>query len=302
MASAIPQEQVTFDEHMRLYCAPALMFLPSKTLEACRVGGLPQLPDHIEWPRFHCGDNITLPYHLYAQIDLGKLPRGLDVDGEHFAFPDFPDRGTLFIFAALGGWAIFEQETVVIYVPQTTDHLPHREPPEDTERLEGDNVEFLHKEAIDECRRYLKPMFYRPLPFMDTTTVIDFNHADPIPLQISPAAALRKSGIGQTLVAFRDTDDSRLADCGDDMASYSLQKTYRDYIQGSKIQPFQLFGYGDDIQRNRGLQDGRELFFQMGNGTGTPLKLPDAVIMNWIDLGELKAGDFSDTRWVQNCS
>ena len=54
-----------------------------------RLGGLPQLPDGMDWP---VGESYgeAAPMHFLAQIDCAELP-GVD--------PDMPSQGMLFFFA-----------------------------------------------------------------------------------------------------------------------------------------------------------------------------------------------------------
>ena len=77
--------------------------------------GLPQLPDHIEWPRTKQGTAM----HFLAQLDCASVPAAQDA-------PALPDTGTLFVFQDM-----FGGEAKVIFADQSAEGLPERPCPED---------------------------------------------------------------------------------------------------------------------------------------------------------------------------
>lgn len=102
-----------------------------------RLGGLPALPAHYEWPegRIQHGRTtraIALPF--LAQIDLAEVP---DPSGL------LPSSGTLFIFADIDGHVLWDQARPdayrrILYVPNAAADTPLRKPP-------------LHLVPVDDC-------------------------------------------------------------------------------------------------------------------------------------------------------
>jgi uncharacterized protein YwqG len=102
----------------------------------CWLGGEPTLPPEIEWPVFNpeefLGDDVDIPMHFFAQINLAHLP---DVPG----LPDIPRKGTLFIFydpiVAFGpeAYSMGSLETgdgaKLIYVAGDVTNVVPRKPP-----------------------------------------------------------------------------------------------------------------------------------------------------------------------------
>jgi uncharacterized protein YwqG len=103
----------------------------------CWLGGEPTLPPEIEWPVFNpkkfLGDDIAIPMHFFAQINLAHLP---DVPG----LPEIPRKGTLFIFydpaVAFGPEAVGTDSlrtgagARLIYVDGDVSQIPRRTVPE----------------------------------------------------------------------------------------------------------------------------------------------------------------------------
>ena len=90
-----------------------------------RLGGLPQLPDGLQWP---VGESYgtQAPMHFLAQIDCAELPR---VD------PDMPAQGLLFFFAMNDEEQIWDtdepqQRVRVLYAPEVAADQPVRALPE----------------------------------------------------------------------------------------------------------------------------------------------------------------------------
>lgn len=107
--------------------------LTDEGMPGCWFGGQPTLPEHIEWPMFHnTMDDIKVPLHFLFQVNLRFVPRGL-------SFPEFPRRGTLFVFIepimAQDGDAfpippfLSGEGAKVIYVAEDVHDCPPREMP-----------------------------------------------------------------------------------------------------------------------------------------------------------------------------
>ena len=84
-----------FDAMLEEVREPAIWPRRTETaVSASKLGGLPQLPSGIAWPRH---GKTGLPVHFLAQIDLGRLPKtplpGARSDHR------LPDGGALFFFA-----------------------------------------------------------------------------------------------------------------------------------------------------------------------------------------------------------
>jgi Domain of unknown function (DUF1963) len=103
-----------------------------------RLGGLPNLPDGIEWPhgRSPYDSRKPVPLHFLAQIDCAELPQ---IDAR------MPTKGMLFFFAREDEEQIWGQphywikkhehhahdDGRVIYAPKMADDQPVRMPPDD---------------------------------------------------------------------------------------------------------------------------------------------------------------------------
>jgi len=100
------------------------------------LGGLPSLPEGVEWPRAPNGAAL----HFLAQIDLSTLPAGGIVDFQGKPLPEFPREGALYFFADCATYGLWEQPEAahrVLYSPTCqgvrplqppADLLPHNSP------------------------------------------------------------------------------------------------------------------------------------------------------------------------------
>lgn len=81
-------------------------------------GGLPQLPEGLDWPR----DGQNQPLHFLMQIDMASLPRGEEL-------PDMPATGTVFVFHD----AFDDEQSSIqtLYTAHPVTDLPPCAPPED---------------------------------------------------------------------------------------------------------------------------------------------------------------------------
>ena len=91
-----------------------------------RVGGLPQLPQALEWPMGQ-REGAPAPMHFLAQIDCAELPR---VEAQ------MPEHGMLFFFAVNDEEQIWDTESPqervrVLYASEVSQDQAEREPPED---------------------------------------------------------------------------------------------------------------------------------------------------------------------------
>ncbi|MEM7060876.1 MAG: DUF1963 domain-containing protein [Pseudomonadota bacterium] len=96
--------------------------------EAVIIGGLPRLPDDLEWPHHDDGTAI----HFLAQINLSRLPR--EHDG--LRTPDFPQTGTLFVFLPLD--RIDHAIVQVLHTARSVSVVPERDPPKDLPKIATD--------------------------------------------------------------------------------------------------------------------------------------------------------------------
>lgn len=133
----VPQSgPIAFETLLSEFARPALALLrpyPPVRLASVRshVGGLPDLPSDIAWPRAFDDTGCVpanAPLHFLAQIDLAEQP---------WLPSDFPRSGTVMFFGALtdGYFWDTENDARVIYDPNScgTPTLP----PEDIEGIDG---------------------------------------------------------------------------------------------------------------------------------------------------------------------
>jgi uncharacterized protein YwqG len=121
---------------LETYRRPAVMlhrlYPPTNSLPTrSRLGGLPLLPDAIEWPRAFDGE---LPLHFLAQIDCAELPR---ID------PRIPTTGMMFFFGRDDEEQIWSDGKPrdgvrVIYAPTVPKDQKERSPPADLPPICGD--------------------------------------------------------------------------------------------------------------------------------------------------------------------
>jgi uncharacterized protein YwqG len=93
------------------------------------IGGLPDLPDGMEWPRATDPASENCPLHFMAQVDLAELP---------WRHPSLPAAGTLLFFAHFDGEMTWSGKTDFVRVcfdPNSTG--APRLPPEDIGPTEG---------------------------------------------------------------------------------------------------------------------------------------------------------------------
>ena len=117
---------------MDRYCEPAiLLYRPFPPLgpgmTQSRLGGLPRLPQGVEWPRTRAG----VPLHFLAEIHSKDLPA--------MGSP-MPDEGVFFFFALIGESSdVFEDRgqgaSRVLFVPSPGDEMVP--PPADIPRIDG---------------------------------------------------------------------------------------------------------------------------------------------------------------------
>jgi hypothetical protein len=91
------------------------------------LGGVPSLPDGLQWPR--APDGATL--HFLAQIDLSTLPAGGIVDFQGKPLPEFPRQGALYFFADCATFGLWKQPDAahrVLYSPTCRGVCPLQPP------------------------------------------------------------------------------------------------------------------------------------------------------------------------------
>jgi len=157
---------------------PALILKPltlvSEGVANCFLGGLPRMPDGMEWPTLVRDRNrgggpkykepINDPHHFLGQIDLGALPRTFDVTGLNFSIPGLPQSGTLYIF-----WNVSADDTraCVLYSPLTGAELKEREPPENLQNLrEDEDTALVQMDGLSPCGRILKQRAFTVVPYL----------------------------------------------------------------------------------------------------------------------------------------
>ncbi|MGO4569959.1 DUF1963 domain-containing protein [Rhizobium sp. 2YAF20] len=126
-----PPEGVDADALLSSYRRPGLLlYRPYPPADApivrSRIGGLPNLPANIEWPRGISYER-DVPLHFLAQIDCAELPR---IDRR------LPQEGVLFFFASQDEEQIWSEGEArnrvrVIFVPRLASDVGHREAPAD---------------------------------------------------------------------------------------------------------------------------------------------------------------------------
>jgi uncharacterized protein YwqG len=84
-----------------VFCSHLFIRPPSMTWLG-HLGGLPNLPLGIEWPRSPKG----VPFHFLAQIDLAAVPASGIVDFLGRPLPEFPRDGALYFFADCATYGI----------------------------------------------------------------------------------------------------------------------------------------------------------------------------------------------------
>ena len=126
------------------------------------IGGLPRLPDDMDWPRQKDGT----PTHFFAEFDLSRLKFH---QNEHRT-PDFPDEGTLFVFIPLGDRGFHTDYTAqVLYTAASTSDLPERRPPPDIYNVLEQDPSYMHSDGMTDdgtviLRRHVDVLpFFSPL-------------------------------------------------------------------------------------------------------------------------------------------
>lgn len=136
--------------------------LPNNALQtsaACRLGGHPNLPDGLEWPHVN-----GTPFHFFAQIDLGLLPRE---NGSETSMPEMPSHGTIFVFLCLE-YCMSDVDPVILYTDHSLDGVPERMPPENTAHLLNNDLELsgmVHEDGVSEAGTSFRVQNVDVLPF-----------------------------------------------------------------------------------------------------------------------------------------
>ena len=131
----------------------------AKAGDAVRFGGLPRLPDDMEWP---CQDN-GLPTHFLAEIDLARLPSSHD---GHQAVK-IPRKGTLFVFAPMGEDGFHgDQKAQVLYTAKSVKRLAERDPPQGLPNLLDHGAMYMDEDGTTHAGRVLVRRHLDVLPFL----------------------------------------------------------------------------------------------------------------------------------------
>lgn len=126
---------------------------PGEALDSgCFLGGAPQLPADLTWPRDGAGRPLV---HL-AQIDLASLPQEVHVGDAVLPLPSFPRTGTLFVFAACADDELYEMEPgtfAILHTDRDVRGLAPVQPPADAPVL-GPYAAVAHSEPWSDLRRH----------------------------------------------------------------------------------------------------------------------------------------------------
>lgn len=144
---------------------PALAFFEDAAAgdTLLRTGGLPRLPEGIDWPLMKDGT----PFHFFAEVDLARLPRHVEASGETYPLPRFPEHGRLFVFLPLTADHIYGTEPAVVYAPDATHETPFRTPPKDLAPLdEEESGNVFDVDRLTKDRRGFCETRYETRPIM----------------------------------------------------------------------------------------------------------------------------------------
>ena len=108
----------------------------------CWLGGLPTLPENLEWPLTQGSGIPDIPLHFVAQINLASLPL-------HDGHPAMPRTGTLFFFIDPIFGPSFEYSAstaVVLYSTEDVSSVPERQmPPIDLASCSTDDMSWDYR-------------------------------------------------------------------------------------------------------------------------------------------------------------
>lgn len=135
--------------------------------EAIRIGGYPRLPQGAEWPaRIYTSKagSRAVCEHFVAEIDFGKLPRACDGT----PMPDMPEKGLLSLFLPLGGDLIYmgHDDALVYFWPGDPSEVSERKPPENMERISGDDYDHVNQSGVTDAGLALVPQVADVVPFV----------------------------------------------------------------------------------------------------------------------------------------
>lgn len=149
--------QAGSDGELALLLRPILSTMTTGN-EPVVVGGLPRLPKDMVWPCQTDG----IPTHFFAQIDLSRLTRnhnGRDT-------PEFPDKGTLYVFLPLGDQGFHtDYKAQVLYTEMQTSELPERTPPDRLNNVFEQDPAYVHPDGMTHNGTVLLRCNVDALPF-----------------------------------------------------------------------------------------------------------------------------------------
>lgn len=125
-----------------------------------QFGGLPRLPDNVEWPCDESGTSL----HFFAEIDLSAVPRSMEQADQILDFPNLPETGTMFVFLALDGERNLNglYSCAVRYTPDTVDRLPETPCPHDLPSMTKGEVSPIVSRTAAKSNQFLEREFRSP--------------------------------------------------------------------------------------------------------------------------------------------
>jgi hypothetical protein len=120
------------------------------------IGGLPRLPEDLDWP---LSPRTDLPFNFIAQIDFRDVPRPRGVS--------FPRRGTIWFFADFSSERFRGQHTAVLFDARSGIAAPERDAPDGLPPLHpgGDGFGWL---ASQHPRAFVEPKAALSMHLFDT--------------------------------------------------------------------------------------------------------------------------------------
>lgn len=285
------------------FIKPAIMLIevgPAPTKIA--FGGLPNLPERIDWPRCKKG----LPLHFLAQFDLASLPRQHEERGQIFELPEFPETGTLFIFASMNDQEFTTKpSTAFIYVPESIEQNPERTPPADTVELVdsgGENSKHYFDDSyavdsglVSKCGKFLERSYCRvetDLSFrIDSSLRLDLERAErgSEPLNESYESDVKHLEALGIVKDLRAEDDA------------NPKFDFREIDREKDME--QMFGKGYVLQSAAVEHDDKVLLLQIERVSGIDLDYPSGGITQcWIEPADLAAGRFEKAFMTFECN
>lgn len=240
----------------------------------CFLGGQPQLPAELAWPRTSDG----LPLVHIAQILLDELPRSVAVAGQNLPLPIFPKTGTIFVFVSLADDDDNDpakNPLQVLYTKQKLDHVLPQSPPKDAPVL-GPRAPTrqlgpwygLHLYAPEAMKIIAPPQSYPCVPLqIGTDVAVATEHQHGVHAQVGGTTFLPKI---ETETHYKKWK----ADCAERLpvSDYMLRRS------AAKLIPYWLPNIGGYLSNNKTDGDGKPYHYS---------ELPEGYPWRWIEIGRI---------------